>query len=144
MYEPAKQAGIPVIYGKTYDILAAAEAAIVTSGTATLETALFNIPQVVCYRLSPLGYRIAKTVIKVDYIALVNLINNKEAVRELIQSELTVANLTKELKAITRGGDKRDKVLEEYTILREKMGTKKASAETARLIVKSLEDSPAL
>ena len=91
---------VKLIKENTYQILTVADAALVTSGTATLETALFGVPEVVCYYGSPLTYEIAKRLVKVPFISLVNLIMNKLVVRELIQHELTADNLSKELKRI--------------------------------------------
>ena len=88
---------IKVIYKDTYNLLNNSSRALVTSGTATLETAFFNVPQIVCYKTSWLSYVIAKTLVKIKYISLVNLIMNKEVVKELIQNDLSVSNLTKEL-----------------------------------------------
>jgi lipid-A-disaccharide synthase len=88
---------VSAVKNQTYGLLMQAKAALVTSGTATLETALFGVPQVVCYKASPVSYEIAKRVIKVKYIAMVNLIMNKPVVKELIQKELTVDNLKLEL-----------------------------------------------
>ena len=86
-----------VIYEDTYNLLNNSNRALVTSGTATLETAFFNVPQVVCYKSSWLSYVIAKSLVKIKYISLVNLIVDKEVVKELIQNDLSVFNLTKEL-----------------------------------------------
>jgi lipid-A-disaccharide synthase len=86
-----------VIYKDTYNLLNNSSTALVTSGTATLETAFFNVPQIVCYKTSWLSYVIAKTLVKVKYISLVNLIMNQEVVKELIQNDLSVFKLTKEL-----------------------------------------------
>ena len=86
-----------VIYEDTYNLLNNSNRALVTSGTATLETAFFNVPQVVCYKSSWLSYVIAKSLVKIKYISLVNLIMDKEVVKELIQNDLNVSNLTKEL-----------------------------------------------
>src|SRR5690606_18652526 len=88
---------IKYIKGKTYELLATADAALVTSGTATLETALFKVPQVVCYKGSNLSYQIARSVIKVPYISLVNLILDKPFVSELIQADLSYKRLKAEL-----------------------------------------------
>ncbi|CAN5117164.1 lipid-A-disaccharide synthase [soil metagenome] len=88
------------VSGKTYDLLLNADAALVTSGTATLETALFGVPQVVCYKGSEISYQIAKRIISIKYISLVNLIMDKQVVRELIQNDLTVENLRNELHKI--------------------------------------------
>ena len=82
---------------KTYELLTQSKAALVTSGTATLETALFGVPEVVCYKGSNISYQIAKRLIKIKYIALVNLIMDKPVVKELIQNDLTVENLKQEL-----------------------------------------------
>lgn len=87
--------------GETYNLLKQSQAALVTSGTATLETALFGVPQVVCYKGSWLSYQIAKRVVKVNYISLVNLIMDKPVVKELIQDELTVENIARELQKVT-------------------------------------------
>jgi lipid-A-disaccharide synthase len=103
--------------GRTYQLLMQSHAALVTSGTATLETALFGIPQVVCYKGSQLSYAIAKRLIKVKYISLVNLILDRTAVKELIQQELTVANLEKELKNILFDEQHREQIAAEYSNL---------------------------
>ena len=88
---------VKVIYKDTYNLLNNSSRALVTSGTATLETAFFNVPQIVCYKTSWLSYVIAKTLVKIKYISLVNLIMNQEVVKELIQNDLSVFKLTKEL-----------------------------------------------
>jgi len=103
--------------GRTYQLLMQSHAAMVTSGTATLETALFGIPQVVCYKGSQLSYSIAKRLIKVKYISLVNLILDKPAVKELIQQELTVANLEKEIKNILFDAQHREQIAADYNNL---------------------------
>lgn len=123
------------VSNKTYDLLRCSQAALVTSGTATLETALLNIPEVVCYRSSQISYEIGKRVVKnIKYISLVNLIMDKEIVTELIQSELTTENLVKELKLLL-DGNSRQKMLHEFALLREKLGGKGASDEAAKIIV---------
>jgi lipid-A-disaccharide synthase len=96
--------GVEVRKGDTYGLLLEADAALVTSGTATLETALFGVPQVVCYKGNPLSYRIAKRLVKIRYISLVNLIMDREVVRELIQDDLTPDNLARELATILDPG----------------------------------------
>ena len=93
--EPYKN--VTTVSDKTYSILMQSKAALVTSGTATLETALFGIPQIVCYKGSNVSYQIAKRLVKVKYISLVNLIMDRPVVKELIQNDLTVENLRKEL-----------------------------------------------
>lgn len=125
---------VKFISNKTYDLLQVAHAALVTSGTATLETALFKIPQVVCYKGSWVSYQIAKRIITLKYISLVNLIMDKEVVKELIQNELNTQNLTKELHAIVNG-IKRSEIIEEYNALEKKLSGQGASEKTAQLIV---------
>ena len=85
------------VFGKTYDLLSIADFAIVTSGTATLETAIFRVPQVVCYKSSYLSYKIAKSLVNIRFISLVNLIMNREVVVELIQSNVSKNKIQKEL-----------------------------------------------
>jgi len=130
-YEGCHQQGIKVIYDQTYDLLSNAHTALVTSGTATLETALFNVPQVVCYKGGWVSYQIAKMLIKVPYISLVNLILNKQTVRELIQSELNTSNLLEEL-GKTLKGDSREAILTDYHTLHQMMGEAGASETTAK------------
>ncbi|MBI3139569.1 MAG: lipid-A-disaccharide synthase [Sphingobacteriales bacterium] len=103
---------------QTYDLLLQSKAALVTSGTATLETALLGIPEVVCYKGSPLSYQIAKRVIKVKYISLVNLIMDKPVVKELIQDEFTVSNLRTELKDLLENGERIRQIREDYAQLK--------------------------
>jgi lipid-A-disaccharide synthase len=113
-------------------------AALVTSGTATLETALFNVPEVVCYKGSFISYQIAKRVIDpsiIKYISLVNLIMDKEVVKELIQHDLTTLNLISELKKITADKNQREKILTDYSELRQNLGGQGASEKTAGLIL---------
>lgn len=131
---------VKVISNKTYDLLSIAEAALVTSGTATLETALFEVPEVVCYKGSAVSYLIAKQLVKnIKYISLVNLVMDKELVRELIQNEMTVKNIKKELAAIVEGGEKRQAILQGYKELKDKLGNEGASEQTATLIHQSLK-----
>jgi lipid-A-disaccharide synthase len=127
--------GLPVklIRGKTYDVIKNAHAALVCSGTATLETALLNCPQVVCYKFSKISYKIGKLLIKVKYISLVNLIMDKEVVKELIQDELNTQNIQEELNKILEG-DARGKQLKSYLKLSDKVGKSGASERVANLI----------
>lgn len=141
IYHDANQYGIKTVFNQTYDLLNVARAAVVTSGTATLETALFNVPQVVVYKTSPITYRIAKQLVKIPFISLVNLIAGHEVVRELIQDAYSEARLVEELRAIAGEGLPRQTVLEGYADVQEKIGHKKASQETARLIIESLSMS---
>lgn len=130
---------VAFVSNQTYDLLSLSHAALVTSGTATLETALFNIPEVVCYKGNSISYLIAKQIVKLDYISLVNLIMNKEVVTELIQAEFNKQRLKKELSSIIEG-EKRAKMLENYTVLKEKLGGTGASEKTANLIFKSVSN----
>ena len=138
-YKPFLQhKNIKFISNRTYDLLKISEAALVTSGTATLETALFKVPQVVCYKANAISYQIAKRIITLKFISLVNLIMNKEVVKELIQSDLNTNQLKSELEKILTS-PKRDEVLKNYEILQEKLGGRGASKKTATLIVKRLK-----
>jgi len=130
-----------VLFGATYSILEHAEAALVTSGTATLETALFHVPQVVCYIASPISYAIAKRVINIKYISLVNLIFGREVVPELIQHECTPDKVNKELKEILQGGTKRVQQLNDYKALTKMLGNGSASTEVAQHLFQSLKNS---
>jgi lipid-A-disaccharide synthase len=128
------------VEGQTYEILKNARAALVTSGTATLETALIGVPEVVCYKGSTLSYEIGRRVVKVKYISLVNLILDKLAVRELIQHKLTVENLTKELNTLLNDTIKINQLKEDYRQLREKLSTgDNASAKAAASILQMLK-----
>lgn len=125
---------VRVVTGQTHDLLQNSHAALVTSGTATLETALFNVPQVVCYKGGTINYQIAKRLIQVEYISLVNLIVEYEIVKELIQKELNANNLKIELKKILSGVS-RQKVLDGYLLLKDQLGNSGASKRTAKLMV---------
>ncbi len=130
---------VKVVKEKTYEILHISTAALVTSGTATLETALFNVPQVVCFRGDFFSMIIGWIVIKVKFISLVNLIAGYEAVRELIQYSLTEKNLASELKSILPGGSKREKMLDDYRKVKEILGPSGASGRIAKDMVRELE-----
>jgi lipid-A-disaccharide synthase len=106
------------VVNQTYELLRVAKAAIVTSGTATLETALFEVPEVVCYKGSAISFQIAKWLITIKYICLVNLIMNREVVKELIQEQLTENNLSKELTKILFDGEKQSQMKEDYVALK--------------------------
>jgi len=135
-YQKYVDENVHFVSNKTYDLLRCSRAALVTSGTATLETALLNIPEVVCYRGSKISYAIAKRLVKnIRYISLVNLIMDREVVKELIQNELNTQNLVKELNFIVEG-EKRNKMLQDFTLLKEILGGKGASEKAAELIVK--------
>lgn len=125
---------LPVVFDATYDLLKHAEAAVVASGTATLETALLRVPQVVVYKAHPISIAIARTVIKVRFISLVNLIMDMLAVRELIQKDCNVDRIADELDLLINDKEYRDNILENYDLLMEKMGSPGASERTAELI----------
>jgi lipid-A-disaccharide synthase len=110
---------VKVISNETYALLMKSVAALVTSGTATLETALFGVPEIVCYRASNISYQIAKRLVKLKFICLVNLIMDKEVVKELIQNDLTPEKITGELKRILFDAERKDKIKNEYTALKE-------------------------
>ena len=124
------------VAGQTYALLKNSHSALVTSGTATLETALFKVPQVVCYKGNWVSYQIAKRIITLDYISLVNLIMGKEVVKELIQNELTTANLKNELSKILIG-EKRNQIITDYILLEKKLGGQGASDRAAQLIIEN-------
>lgn len=130
--------GSEIVFGKTYDVLNVAKAALVTSGTATLETALFKVPQVVCYKASPISYHIAKRLVKIKYISLVNLILDKLCVVELIQGECNPKRIASELKAVLPGGKKREEVLKDYQELAKLLGGGGASDRIADGILKTI------
>ncbi len=132
------QNNVSIVFGKTYPLLLNSHAGLITSGTATLETALFKVPQVVCYKANPISYRIAKRLVKIKFISLVNLIMDKEIVRELIQHELTTTNVTSELGKLLEGKD-RENLLADYDELIIKLGGVGASANTAEHIVNYLD-----
>jgi lipid-A-disaccharide synthase len=125
------------ISNKTYDLLSIAHAALVTSGTATLETALFKVPEVVCYKGNWISYQIAKRIITLKYISLVNLIMDKEVVKELIQDECNRKNIKTELSKIL-DPSYRQNLKNQYDILEEKLGGAGASKKTATLIINYL------
>lgn len=135
-YQSYVDENVHFVSNKTYDLLRCSKAALVTSGTATLETALLNVPEVVCYRGSKISYAIAKRLVKnIKYISLVNLIMDREVVKELIQNDLNTNNLVEELKKILET-EKRTQLLRDYDLLREKLGGKGASENAADVILK--------
>lgn len=134
-----RQSPVNLITDKTYEILYLAHAALVTSGTATLETALIGAPQVVCYKADFFTMLIAWMVVKVRYISLVNLIMDFEVIKELVQYDLTEKNLLKELLAIVHGGERREKMSNDYQSLKIKLGPAGASVRIAADMVNSLK-----
>lgn len=131
-------AQLSIVQNRTYDLLQHAEAALVTSGTATLETGLFGVPQVVCYSGSPLSYWIARRLVNVKYISLVNLIVDRPLVKELIQDQLNPSNLKLALQELLDPAQ-REKYQAGYQELRIRLGEAGASARAAKLMVERLK-----
>jgi lipid-A-disaccharide synthase len=129
---------IKILTGKTQDILRNAQAALVTSGTATLETALFGVPEVVCYKANPISYHIARQLVKVDFISLVNLIMGRQIVKELIQADLSEKNLRFELTRILNANESQ-RIKDDYSLLKSKLGNPGASARAAKEITDFLK-----
>ena len=121
------EATLPVVFDAAYDLLANARAALVTSGTATLETALFGVPQVVCYQTSGLTYAVIKRLIRVNYVSLVNLIAGKEVVKELIQDQFTTENLVAELAPLASNTPQYQRQMGEYKRIKGLLGEQGAS-----------------
>jgi lipid-A-disaccharide synthase len=140
-YRPfIKKKNVHLVMNRTYDILEISTAALVTSGTATLETALLKVPEVVCYKGNFISYEIAKRVINLDYISLVNLIMDREVVKELIQKDFNRKNLKRELTNIL-DPENRKKIFSDYYELEQKLGGKGASEKTAELIYQKISAS---
>ena len=129
---------VQLVFNKTYQLLQVASAALVTSGTATLETALLYVPEVVCYKGNKISYLIAKNLIKVKYISLVNLIMDKPVVKELIQNDLTPENVEAELKQLLTNHKVQRQLLDDYEDLRYKLGNAGASNNAATIIFDDL------
>lgn len=131
---------IRIVYGKTYELLSHSQAALVTSGTATMETALWGVPEVICYRAKGLtgtiSYHLAKRLIgkRLKFIGIVNLVMEKEVVKELIQNELTAENLSQELKKLMNDIHYREKVMNDYKDINARLGGPGASARAAKII----------
>ncbi len=130
---------VKVLTDKTYELLKYADAAVVCSGTATLETALIGTPEVVCYRMDELSYRVARAFVKIGFISLVNIIMGREVVRELIQHDMTVENASEELQAIMEGGSKHSKMMADYAELCAIVGGEGASDRFAEQMVELLK-----
>lgn len=133
--------GAKIVFGETYRLLRHSEAALVTSGTATLETALFRVPQVVCYytAVGKLVSFLRRHILKVKYISLVNLVSGSEVVTELVADGMTVDNIRCELSAIIEGGSRRVQMLSDYDRMIQILGTPGASERAAKLMVKYLK-----
>lgn len=137
-----KDKNVSIVYRQTFDLLSHAAAALVTSGTATLETALFKVPQVVCYdmALSRLMSFLRKFLLKVKYISLVNLISNEEVVKELVANDMRVTLIKKELASILPEGDKRQFMLDGYQRMIEILGSPGASDHAAEAMIRCLQN----
>ncbi len=131
---------VKFVKDRTYELLKYSAAAVVCSGTATLETALIGTPEVVCYRMDEFSYRVARAFVKIGFISLVNIIMNREVVRELIQHDMTVAKASEELQAIVAGGGKHQKMMEDYADLQEIVGGAGASDRFAARMVELLKE----
>lgn len=129
---------VEVVYNQTYDILSVAHVALVTSGTATLETALFNVPQLVCYRTSPITYFIAKNLVNIKYISLVNLIADQSIVPELIQDDFSPQRMQFELSELIGDTPARQQQIDGYKKIRSLLGDRDASAEVANDLLSHL------
>ncbi len=133
--EILKDDKIKIVYDKTYNLLKRSTAAIVTSGTATLETALFNVPQIVCYKSSLFSYLVGRLFIKLKFISLVNIIMEREVVRELIQKDCSKNNIVYELSKLLKNENSL-RVKNNYEKLRNRLGTEETSLKVAKLITK--------
>ena len=128
-----------LIENQTYELLQNSSAAVVTSGTATLETALLTVPEVVCYKATGFSYFLAKWMIKVKFISLVNLVMDKEVVKELIQGEMTEENIVKELELLLHNSKRQRKLLEDYEELKDRLGSSGASEKAAEVITEAMK-----
>lgn len=139
-YEPfLKGSQVRLVMNETYPLLAKATAALVTSGTATLETCMFRVPQVVCYKIPMpklLGF-LKRHVLKVKYVSLVNLIADREVVRELVET-FSVDNIRRELEMLLPGGEKREQMLADYEVIHQRLGESQAPDEAARIMIELL------
>lgn len=134
-YEPLHRQGIKVVFNQTYELMTYAKAGIIKSGTSTLESALFKLPQVVCYKSGGLSFAIGKMLVNVKYISLVNLIMDAPVVLELIQNELTSENISKELEQLLNNQPYRNKMIHEYEKLMAHLGGAGASSRIAGHLV---------
>jgi lipid-A-disaccharide synthase len=141
VYDPLRNIrNVHFVLEDTYNLLQHSTAAVVTSGTATLETALFDVPQVVVYKTGTISYLIARSLIMVPFISLVNLVAGREVVKELIQNDLNVEKLTEELKKVLKD-ENRLKILDAYNEIRKSLDTGSASDNTARLMFQYLKQA---
>lgn len=138
-YREAIQNQIHVIYGQTYELMQFAAAGIIKSGTSTLESALFELPQVVCYKTGNISFSIAKKLVNVMYISLVNLIMNKPVVKELIQQDFTAENIREELTQLLDNRSYRENIISHYKLLYQQLGGTGASRRAAELLYNDLK-----
>ena len=136
-----KNTAVKIIYDDTFSLLKKAKAALVASGTASLETALFHVPQVVCYKGSRLSYHIGKWLIKVKFISLVNLIMNRAVVKELIQNDFTAKKLSGQLSKLLNDKNHINRLKNDYKELSKKLGGGGASEKVATEILQPLQKS---
>lgn len=134
-----EKSNVRLIVNRTYQLLQLSSAAIVTSGTATLETALLDVPEVVCYKANKISYIIAKRLAKIKFISLVNLIMDRLVVKELIQNDLTPENITEELQDLLENHRRQRKILEDYEELKNVLGNSGASDKAANIIVSNVK-----
>lgn len=134
----APYSNVVAVKGRTYDVLASAKAAIVTSGTATLETALFRVPEVICYKGSNISYQIARRLIKIKYISLVNLIMDKQVVKELIQHDMTASNISGELKRLLFDEPHSSRIKDDYNTLHNLLSSDGNPSEKAATLILQL------
>lgn len=139
-----QETGIIKVTDETYDLLSHAQAAVVCSGTATLETALLNVPQVVGYRTSFVSALFAKMVLQVPYISLVNLILDKQAVKELLQYAFTEQNMVRELKSVLPDGASHARMMKDYKQLQDMIGQESASTRAAETMLKRMKEDKIL
>lgn len=132
---------IGVVFNQTYHLLQHAQAAMVASGTATLETALFKVPQMVVYKLNPISFFVGKRLVKIKFISLVNLILNKLSIKEFIQTDCNVENCSRELSSILKKEKRYAEIMFDYAVLQQKMGKPGASEKAAEIITKYLNKS---
>ncbi|HMP99354.1 MAG TPA: lipid-A-disaccharide synthase [Cyclobacteriaceae bacterium] len=130
---------VQLVFEQTYDLLCTADAAIVTSGTATLETALFKVPQVVVYKTSTFNYAIGSRLVKVDYISLPNLVANKAVVKELLQDDCTATQIADEVKRLVENSSYREEMMRNYDSIYNQLDTGSASDNTAKLMLSYLK-----
>lgn len=133
------KANVRLVVNRTYQLLQLSSAALVTSGTATLETALLDVPEVVCYKANRISYMIAKHLAKVKFICLVNLIMDRLVVKELIQDDLTPENIMEELDSLLKNHKRQRKLLEDYEELKVVLGNAGASDKAAEIIISSVK-----